>query len=204
MRKLVLVLAVVLSFVLGALVVRAASGTPEVNTANATMSLKSATPFHSIGCVGEDQTDYVTWRGMWTGTQTEVSVGESDYILSGSLSVSGIVWTINSNNSRGVLTAKVVLTDNAGAVEYVGRLTLVTQGKPAAGVVVLGRGFIVARFSPPDETVTPGDDNLVANVEMKINGGTFGATGVFGDTSGGLLDYSAVTNVAPGALDGTC
>lgn len=190
---------------LGGLVVRAATaGTPEIDRANATLGLQGNLKTH--GCVGEDNTDYVTYTGTWTGSESQITPDATDYGLSGTVVVKSIKWTINSNTSRGVLTGSISLTSAASNTPiYSGKLTLVTQGKPAAGATVPGRGWISALFQPADDGVAPpGDDNLIANVEFALS--LSGATGQFGDAAGSLAvpDFSAVTNVAPSAKDGTC
>ncbi len=193
----------VVCFALGGVVVHAATGTPEIDRANATLQLSGK--LTSVGCVGEDGTDYVTWSGLWKGGETQLLPDPTDYPLAGTIRVSSIRWTINSQTQRGVLTGAIKLTNPASAaVVYSGTLTLVTQGQPAAGSSVPGRGWINASIKLPDEGTTPGDDNVIANVEFQINPG--GAVGQFGDAPGslGIPDFSVVTNVAPKALDGVC
>jgi hypothetical protein len=152
--------------------------------------------------VGEDKISYVTYTGNLVGGETQMLPDPTDYNLTGSLAISNIQWTINTQTGRGVLTGKATLTNAAGPV-YSGKLILVTQGQPAAGAAVPGRGWINAKMSLPDEGISPGDDNLIANVEFAIN--INGANGL-GDQPGslGIPDFSAVTNVAPTALDGVC
>jgi hypothetical protein len=189
----------------GGVVAYAVSGTPEIDRANATIQLQGNVK--PISCVGEDGTPYATWSGKYTGGESQVMPDPTDYPLSGPLAISGIKWTINMTTKRGVLTAKITLSDPAAAVTtYVGKLTLVTQGVPAAGAAAVpGRGFIVANFVVADDgAAPPNDDNLVANVEAML--GTTGGSMVFGDAppNFGLPDFSVVTNVAPTAADGTC
>jgi hypothetical protein len=142
----------------------------------------------------------------FTGGESQILPDPTDYGLTGPLTISAIQWTINRTTGRGVLTGTITLSTAAGSREYVGKLTLITQGLPTPGAGVPGRGWIVAAFAPPDEMVTPGDDSLLANVEFVL--GTAGATGQFGSAAGsgtlGFHDFSVVTNVAPNALDGTC
>jgi hypothetical protein len=193
----------VLCFALGGVVVHAATGTPEIDRANATLQL--AGTLKSAGCVGEDSTAYVTYTGSWKGGETQALPDATDYPLTGSMVVSSIKWTINVKTQRGVLTGTVRLTTPASAaLVYSGNLTLVTQGMLAAGSNVPGRGWISAGIKLPDEGTTAGDDSLIANVEFEINVG--GANAQFGDVPGSLNipDFSAVTNVAPKALDGVC
>lgn len=186
----------------GAAVASAVSGTPEIDRANATMQLSGkVTP---LRCVGEDAIPYITYRGSWKGGETQMFPDPTDYPLTGPVTVSGIVWTINLKTMRGVLTGLITLSTSAGGTDYSGHLTLVTQGLPTAGALVPGRGWINAGFKLPDEAVAPGDDNLIANVEFKL--GLTSAIGQFGDVPGslGIPDYSVVANVAPTALDGVC
>jgi hypothetical protein len=91
-----------------------------------------------------------------------------------------------------------------GGSVYSGKLTLVTQGVPSTTAQAVGRGWINAAITQPDEAVSPGDDSLIANVEFRI--GPAGGSGQFGDVPGslGVPDFSAVTNVAPTPQDGVC
>ena len=202
-KKFLLALGVVVCFGVGGLVVSAATGIPEVDRANATMQLSGN--LTSRTCDGEDGIVYDTFSGTWKGGETQFVPDPTDYTLSGTLTVSGIKWTINTSTDRGVLTAAITLTvSGATTTTYTGRLTLVSQGLPsAAGGPVPARGWIVAGFKPPDEGVAS-DDSLIENVEMMIS--PFAASGQFGDSPGAptVPDFSAVTNVAPKALDGTC
>jgi hypothetical protein len=132
----------------------------------------------------------------------------TDYPLSGALTVRGIEWTVNLNTGRGVLVGKAVLTGStANAATYSGTLTIVTQGVPAAGAVVPGRGFLTANILLPDDGVatSPKDDRLVANVEFPSLTPT-GAVGFFGDKAGAasVPDFSVVTNVWPSTSTEHC
>ena len=130
---------------------------PEVDQANATIQL-GGTPLTSVTCKGEDKVGtppakplYMTYSGTWTGgeTETPADLGESDYPLSGTLTVSNISWTINTFTDRGVLVGKAVLAPPAGATGgYSGKLVLVTQGLPSSTAApATGRGYLVAKFS---------------------------------------------------------
>jgi hypothetical protein len=204
MRRIALVVALVAAFSLGGVLVHAAtSGTPEVDNANATQSLQGR--LVAKQCTGEDGIAYVTFRGTFAGSETETTPGLTDYDLSGSLTVKGIVWTINGKTGRGVLTGTIALVSTAGIPEYTGKITMITQGFPTVGGVVPGRGWIVAGFAPADEApAPPGDDSLLANVEWNIGATTI--SGAFGDAAPlvGFPNFSVVTNVAPKALDGVC
>jgi hypothetical protein len=188
----------------GAVVAYAVSGTPEIDRASAT--IQASGNLTSVTCTGEDNTGYVTLSGAFNGGENQMLPDATDYVLSGKLKITAIVWTVNTQTARGVLTAKITLLNSAAAgATYAGKLTLVTQGVPAAGAVVTARGFIVANFKLKDDGVAPpNDDNLIANVE-----GTLSPTGMsldFGDAvpNPGYPDFAAVTNVAPTAADGTC
>jgi hypothetical protein len=181
----------------------AGTATPEIDRANATMQLNGN--LRGISCVGEDKMPYVTYVGSYAGGESQMLPDPTDYPLSGPLSISGVAWTINTKTGRGVLTGTITLGPAGAVPVYSGKLTLVTQGVPAAtGAPVPGRGWIVANIKHPDEGATPGDDNLVANVEFAIS--PFSAMGQFGDVPGsmGIPDFSVVTNVAPTAADGVC
>jgi hypothetical protein len=196
------VLCTVVGVVAGTLVASAITSTPEVDRANARLQLNGN--LTARRCVGEDTIAYVTYSGTWSGGETQVLPDPTDYGLTGKVTVSGIKWTINTTTKRGVLTATITLVGSTGAPTYSGPLTLVTQGLPAAGAAVPARGWISAKIVPPDETVSPGDDFLIANTEFKIS--PTSAIGMFGNAAGsfGTPNFSAVTNVAPTAGDGTC
>jgi hypothetical protein len=189
---------------IGGLVAHAASGTPEIDRANATMQLGGS--LKHVGCVGEDNTDYITLRGSYKGGETQQTPDTTDYNLNGQVAISGIKWTINSQTLRGVFTAKIALTDPASNTSvYSGKLTLVTQGRPASGASVPARGWISANFTGNDDGVAPpNDDYLIANVEFQLS--PTSAVGQFGDLnpSPGFADWSVVTNQAPTQADGTC
>ncbi len=186
---------------------------PEVDHANATIQL-GGTPLTSVTCKGEDKvvvtpgqpavkTPYITYSGTWTGgeTETPADLGESDYPLSGNLTVSNISWTINTFTDRGVLVGKAVLAPPTGATGgYSGKLVLVTQGLPSSTAApATGRGYLVANFQGPDDGVVgTNDDYLVANVEFgQLN--VAGGNGFFGDAPGApaVPDFSVVTNTPP-------
>jgi hypothetical protein len=84
MKRLLLVGAMLMSFVLGGVAAKSAtSGTPEVDNANATIDVSSRLPLKQIGCAGEDASDYETLTGMWASVETETIPGLTDYPLSG-------------------------------------------------------------------------------------------------------------------------
>jgi hypothetical protein len=208
MKKVIASGAALVGVFLGGFAVRAAtSPTPEIDRANATIQL--AGQLKGATCVGEDQIDYITYKGSWKGGETQIVPDPTDYNLTGSLTVTKIQWTINQSTGRGVLTGTIALTvsTSTGQVpEYSGKLTLITQSV-AGTTTASARGWIVANFLVPDDGVPPpNDDSLVANVEFKVS--TTSATGQFGDLAGsgslGFPDYSVVTNVAPKAADGVC
>jgi hypothetical protein len=177
----------------GITIAAASSGVPEVNEANATIQLASA-KFVPTTCAGEDGIKYVTYRGTWKGGETDVTPGSTDYNLSGPLTISKVVWTINLSTQRGVLrgTASLVSAGTAGLTKtYVGPMVLITQGLPnAAGDTVQARGWInAATYS---NSVADGG-SLLANVEFAILPG-FAANGSFGNSTMGFQDLSVATN----------
>ncbi len=192
MRRIRIVLTLLSAMLVGAIAAGAAAGVPEIDNANASVRLTAKPAFTQVTCAGEDGTDYVTFRGRWIGTQAEMTPGFTDYNLSGSLTVRRVEWTINLRTLRGVLTGVAVLVSpEAGTTTYLGRLTLITEGKPNADSPALARGWLAA------STYTNGTadgGSVLANVEMKIDA-TFAASGGFGDAFGtlGTLDYSVAT-----------
>jgi hypothetical protein len=177
---------------------------PEIDRANATIGLQGQLKVKE--CAGEDGITYETWSGKWLGSEGQILPDSTDYPLSGSLTVSGIHWTINLTTARGIWTSKVVLTSTAGTVTYSGNMTLITQGIPTAGTApTVGRGWIYAPIKLPDEGAAAGDDSLVANVEFP-NMTTVGGSGFFGDLAGGpsVPDFSVVTNVYPATNNQYC
>ena len=195
----------------GAMIASALSGTPEIDRASSRFQLSGKlTP---VRCLGEDSTAYITYSGTWSGGATQVLPDTTDYApLSGPAKVTGIKWTINTKTLRGVLTGMISVsrtTATGTVVVYSGPLTLVTQGNPAAATApVLARGWISASVKLPDDGVagTAPEDFVIANTEFKISGNGSSVIAQFGDAAGsfGIADYSAVTNVAPIAADGTC
>jgi hypothetical protein len=172
-----------------------AAGVPEIDNANVTIRLTAKPAFTVTQCAGEDGLSYLTYRGAWSGTETDVTPGSTDYTLSGVLKVKNVVWTINTQTQRGVLTGTAALSGPAGTTTgpvYAGPLKLITQGVPsAAGGVAMARGWLAAA------TYTAGavdGGSVLANVEFKIAPG-FAATGVFGDAPAnlGTKDYAVAT-----------
>ncbi len=200
-----------LGVVTGGLVARAGPGaTPEIDRANVKVISLHGPALRPVTCPGDDRMTYTTYYGgPFTGGVAQILPDATDYpIPAGStLSLTGIVWTINLKTMRGVLTATVGIGPAAApAPIYSGKFTLVTQGLlTATGAPVPGRGWINAKATPPDEGLAAGDDSLIANVEAKLS--LVGGTLQFGNgvPSMGIPDYSVVTNVAPApAADGTC
>jgi hypothetical protein len=175
----------------GITIAAASSGVPEVDEANATIQLASA-KFVPITCAGEDGIKYVTYRGTWKGAET--APASTDYNLTGPLTISKVVWTINLSTQRGVLrgTATLVSAGTAGLTKtYAGPMVLITQGLPdAAGNGVQARGWVnAATYS---NSVADGG-SLLANVEFTILPG-FAANGSFGNSTMGFQDLSVATN----------
>jgi hypothetical protein len=181
----------------------AASGTPEINAANATLSLQGTWQLRT--CIGEDLIHYRTYTAStWVGNETQAASDVTDHGLTGPVRLTMITWTINNATQRGVLTGTIALTTASGALVYGGALTLVTQGFPTTTPSAYGRGWMQPRIVQADEAVTPGDDSLLANVQFKL--GLTTAQGEFGNVppSFGVPSYSVETNVAAPASDGVC
>jgi hypothetical protein len=198
-----------MSLLFGGVVAFAGPGTPEIDNANANITLHGTYPIHTQ-CIGEDQTTnhYQTYAagGNWVGTETQSAGDTTEHGLNGNLTLSGIKWTIRANG-RGVLTGAISLATSASGTIYSGVLILVSQGfptSPPAPPNVYARGWIRAHLSQPDETETTGDDSLIANVEFKL--GLTMMTGMFGTVPGSnaTANYAVTTNLAPTAADGTC
>jgi len=213
--RFVVALAVVcssLGVLTGGLVAHAGStpGIPEIDRANVKVINLQGPTLTGARCTGEDAMAYITYTGgPFLGGVSQLLPDPTDYPLPANtmLTVSGIVWTVNVKTLRGVLTATVGIAPPAsvGAPIYSGKLTLVTQGMPAAGALVPGRGWISAKSLLPDEGVTPGDDYLIANVEAKLGLAVGSLQFGNGVPSLNIPDYSVVTNVAPApASDGVC
>jgi hypothetical protein len=176
-----------------------AVGIPEVDRANATFVLDPIGKFKKVNCPGEDGINYRTLRGRWEGGENEVTPGFTDYDLSGPLTVSKVVWTINLVTGRGVLKANILLRDAVTLIRtYSGTLTLITHGIPDPnGADVIARGWIVAKTyggDPPNPPGAPDGGSLLANVEVQIDG-NMNAKGEFGDAAPnpGFPDFSATT-----------
>jgi hypothetical protein len=197
MKKRYLAPVMISAFVLGAAGVAVATtiGPPEIDAANASIQVKPI-KFTPTRCLGVHGVPYVTYRGSWDGGETDLS-HTTPYNLTGNLSVTGIVWTINLKTDRGLLHGKATLTSQPAAggpstTTYSGPLTLVTQGTPDTPASAPGfeaRGWIDA------PTYTGGSldgGTLVANVEFNINAG-FAANGEFGSTMS-YPDLSVWTN----------
>jgi hypothetical protein len=203
MKRLVVAVGVLSIFATGAAVGHAAAvaGTPEVDKANATLSFSAQPPLRQVSCAGEDGSPYVTFSGTYIGSETDVTVGSTDYSLSGTAVIKGISWTINTATKRGYLTGAITLSTSTDAT-FAGNVTLVSDGLPAAGAAVPARGTIQASFKPADDGVTPpNDDILFANIEFKL--GLTGAGAMYGDAAGfgGTPNFSVVTNLP---ADGHC
>lgn len=168
-------------------------GPPVIDEANATITVKP-TSFKPTACTGADGLPYVTYRGSWSGTETDGSPGSTPYNLTGTLSVTGITWTINLRTDRGLLRGTATLKsqpDVGGPTTktYSGKLTLVTQGLADSGNGAQARGWL----SAATYTGSAADGgSVLANVEFQILP-SFAATGEFG-ASLGFNDLSVWTN----------
>ena len=146
---------------------------------------------------GEDATTYKKVTGNWKGGEVDFTPGSTDYVLTGKLSFTGGVWTINTATGRGLFTAKAKLVSSAGVPLYSGTITLVTQN--LAGTRCPGsrmaRGQDVRR-RPAESPGVPDGGSLLANVEATIlTNGSFAISGQFGDAppQPGTPDYSVTT-----------
>ena len=187
--------------------VATAAPPPIIDNANARINVQPS-KFVATACPGGDAANYVnqpanyiTYRGSWKGVENEGGgpLGLTNYNLTGPFTVAKIVWTINLNTGRGVLTGTATLksvpaTGAAAVKTYSGPIRLITQGLPdsAAGNAVPARGWIDA--STFTANVADGS-TLLANVEFEILPG-FAAIGQYGDANASLNipDYSVVTN----------
>ena len=195
MRRIRTVALTVASLLGIAVAAAAAAGVPEIDKANVTIRLSAKPTFTAKQCAGEDGQSYITFRGGWSGAETDVTPGSTDYNLSGPLTVTKVVWTINTQTQRGVLTGTAKLSGPVGATTgtvYAGPLKLITQGLPSAATApVRARGWLAA----PTYTAGALDGgSILANIELKITP-TFAATGVFGDAppSLGTPSYAVAT-----------
>jgi len=220
MKKLLMAVGAIACVGVGATIgVVAASGTPEIDRANATFQLSgNLTP---VRCPGEDVNSaggsipYETFSGSYMGGESQVMPDPTDYSLSGKVSITGVSWTINLSTKRGVFSGVITLftTTSPPAISYRGSITLITQGVPASGAApVNARGWINAKFVTADDGIpptasNPNDDSLLANTEFKLTPSS--AVGQFGDLAGagpgtlGFKDLSVVTN-EPVAPEGRC
>lgn len=192
MKRIALVIAASIAFSTVGVAFAAVVGIPEVDSANATMQLQPGT-FKQRSCTGEDATKYATWRGSWKGNEVDVTPGSTDYVLTGTVDIRNVVWTVNLTTLRGLLRARIVLIDPAtSAPIYAGALVLITQGRPQHDDTVQARGWIDARTyfeGMPDR------GSLLANVEFRF-APTLAAQAEFGDAppNFGYPDYSVTTN----------
>jgi hypothetical protein len=168
-------------------------GPPQIDAANATIVVKPAA-FKAIQCVGADGYPYVTYRGSWSGSETDASPGSTPYNLSGPWAVSGIVWTINLKTDRGVFHGTATFKSQPAVggptvKTYEGPITLITQGLPDSGNGAQARGWTSA--STYTASALDGG-SILANLEFQI-APNFSANGEFGATMG-FNDLSVWTN----------
>jgi hypothetical protein len=196
MKRIIMALALMGLLFGGGAAAWAVVGTPEIDNANATISVPIS-PFSSVTCAGEDSVDYVTFSGAWIGHEIDKTPGSTDYSLTGPWNVKNVVWTINLKTMRGVLTGTAMLKSapaSGGPLKttYNGPLTLITQGLPSsAGNGVPARGWINA---PTFTAGVKDGGSVLANVEAVITPG-FGLSAQFGDAvpSLGFPDWSVAT-----------
>lgn len=209
MRRSLIVLAATGLVAATAIVAMAVIGPPEVDKANATFTLTAADPV-ATQCAGEDAPDqYTTIKALWSGTETEVTPGATDYTLTGKLKYNASL-TINLTTHRGVMTGTATLLARpvGGGVfkkVYGGPLTIVVQQVDLpAGLQYVGRGFLNAATFKTNAAggVTADGGHVYANIEVSFPAGApaFGTmNGQFGDDAGlppepVVKDYSVVTN----------
>jgi hypothetical protein len=182
MKRFIAGIAVAAVVLAGSGVAMAGPPNTEVVSESATISVAPPTPWVPTSCTGVGGVPYVTYAGSWTGTETAVPPVVAPFNLTGTLSVTGIVWTINLATGEGLLRGKAALASPAGAKgNYKGELTLVTQGVPDQSDYVQARGWISATTSAPA-------GGLYTNVEFQILPGDV-AQGEFGSTMG-FSDFS--------------
>src|SRR5262249_51785477 len=110
-RKALIALVASALVAIGAIAAIAVIGPPEIDAANATFAL-DAGPLKSVQCPGEDAPDqYVTTRATWKGSETDVTPGSTDYVLTGHLVYKAGV-TVNQTTHRGVMEGIATLTVN--------------------------------------------------------------------------------------------
>jgi hypothetical protein len=183
----------------GAAAIATAGGQPNINNANATISVKP-TGIKTLQCVGVNGVPYMTWLGSWKGSEILTGPAFTPYNLSGAFTVNNWVWTVNLKTDRGVLTGTASLKSAPAAggpvaQTFQGPLTLITQGLPDQGST---NGTVPARGWMNTSTYTAGakdGGSLLANLEVTINPG-LSATGQYGDLnpSLGFPDYSVTTD----------
>jgi hypothetical protein len=86
-------------------------GPPLIDRANA--GIKLSGNLKSTTCAGVSAVKYITYTGSWKGTETQILPDPTPRPLSGTLTVSGIAWTINLSTGRGVLTGAIGLSSAA-------------------------------------------------------------------------------------------
>jgi hypothetical protein len=187
-RGFTIAVAAVTFVVLGVMVAMAA-GTPEIDNANVTFQLK-ASGLKTVSCAGEDGTSYNKVTGKWSGGEADFSPGSTDYSLTGTLTLSGAVWTINQTTLRGVFQAAAALS-SSGVTIYKGSITLITQ-RISGTQTIQARGWIVAKTYT---NASPDGGSVLANVDAMLTVGTLPMTGLFGDAPAqlGYPNYSVTT-----------
>jgi hypothetical protein len=171
-------------FVLVGVVAAAAAGVPEIDNANATFQMK-ATNVVVTTCNGEDGTMYTKVVGKkWAGGEVDFTPGSTDYILTGTLTWTKVVWTINNTTRRGIFRATAKLVDSSGLNAYSGPVVLITQGIPGTQNAAM-RGWLNAKTfggDPPNPPGAPDGGSLLANIDATIqSGGSYPISGLFGD-----------------------
>ncbi len=195
MKRLALCVLVVVGVLVGGVAVARAVSGPEVDRANATLSLKGQ--LATATCAGEDGVKYTTYRGALTGSETETTPGFTDYVLTGTVTIPDAVWTVNLKTKRGLLNATINMVNSAGAPTYNGKIVLITQGLPTATTAtpLPARGWIEA------QTFTNGaadGGELLANVASQLAGpaSALSLSGVFGNNPAfpKIANYAVIWN----------
>lgn len=104
MKRIIAGLIVAAIVVGGAGIAGALVGSPEIDVAAANITVKPVKTFVPTPCTGADGVPYVTYRGSWTGSETDLT-GTTPYNLTGTFTVKNLVWTISLRTGRGVIGA---------------------------------------------------------------------------------------------------
>jgi hypothetical protein len=191
-RRMIALVATIAAFLLIGVAAAVAVGVPEIDNANATFQIKLTASPVITACPGEDATNYTKVTGPFKGVENDFTPGSTDYNLSGTLSWSNAVWTINQTTLRGIFRANAKLVDSFGMIVYKGKVVLITQGIPGSQTANM-RGWLVANTYTAG---SPDGGSVLANVDANIQtNNSYPITGLFGDapTQLGYPNYSVTT-----------